>query len=421
MLTAVEDFVAARDGLRLVVVPAFFGFGVVWHRERPWSDAVARILDPFDRNPILERLEANRVEQLARRYSTLVELWAARDAIARQEAVLQRLLDSSAFSVAERLSRLRAAAGIATEQSVVSKDEIRGALRAPNGARCLLPPAIERPQRRRHPPRQAVGLLLQRALELEHPGVEHAALSENAIARAASRRASATSRAALPSLVVGRGGLVVGDDERSVPLLGHADVRLDPQLQIGDQLERAVVHDAQVGDQQLAPGRPDLKAEVDVEAVIEHQCLIEAQVAHDPRREHQQLSVERPRPRPAAARAGPRRSPAARRRRTPRSAGSPPSRDHRPLPPGDAADAGWRRRTRHADLGIGERVAGPWRRTSGSTISVCGCTQHQRLEVVVGRGGVEHQVVACVRSSSTDANAYISESGSAARSTPGWP
>ena len=134
MLTAVEDFVAARDGLRLVVVPAFFGFGVVWHLERPWSDAVARILDPFDRNPILERLEANRVQQLARRYSTLVELWAARDAIARQQAVLQRLLDSSAFSVAERLSRLRAAAGIATAQSVVSKDEIRGALRAPNGA-----------------------------------------------------------------------------------------------------------------------------------------------------------------------------------------------------------------------------------------------------------------------------------------------
>ena len=134
VLTAVEDFVAARDGLRLVVVPAFFGFGVVWHLERPWSDAVARILDPFDRNPILERLEANRVQQLARRYSTLVELWAARDAIARQQAVLQRLLDSSAFSVAERLSRLRAAAGIATAQSVVSKDEIRGALRAPNGA-----------------------------------------------------------------------------------------------------------------------------------------------------------------------------------------------------------------------------------------------------------------------------------------------
>ena len=31
MLTAVEDFVDARDGVRLAVVPAFFGFGVAWH------------------------------------------------------------------------------------------------------------------------------------------------------------------------------------------------------------------------------------------------------------------------------------------------------------------------------------------------------------------------------------------------------
>ena len=134
VLTAVEDFVAARERLRLVVVPGFFGFGVVWHLERPWSDAVAQILDPLDRSPILERLEANRVDQLARRYSTLAELWAAHETIARQQAVLQRLLDSSAFSVAERLSRLRAAAGIATAQPVVSKDEIRGALSAPSGA-----------------------------------------------------------------------------------------------------------------------------------------------------------------------------------------------------------------------------------------------------------------------------------------------
>jgi hypothetical protein len=134
VLTAVEDFVGARERLRLVVVPAFFGFGVVWHLDRSWSDAVAQMLDPLDRNPILERLEANRVDQLARRYSTLVELWKARETIARQEAVLQRLLDSSAFSVAERLSRLRAAAGIATAQSVIGKDEIRGALSGRNGA-----------------------------------------------------------------------------------------------------------------------------------------------------------------------------------------------------------------------------------------------------------------------------------------------
>jgi hypothetical protein len=128
VLTAIEDFVAGRDGVRLAIVPAFFGFGAAWHTGKPWAPDLARILDPFDQNPILERLEANRVHHLARGHGRLVELWQAQERLARQEAVLRRLLDSSAFSVAERLSRLRAAAGVATEQSIVSKDEIRHVL-----------------------------------------------------------------------------------------------------------------------------------------------------------------------------------------------------------------------------------------------------------------------------------------------------
>ena len=65
VLTAVEDFVGGREGLRLVVVPQFFGLGVVWHTDAPWSDALGEILDPWDRNPVLERLEGNRVFHLA--------------------------------------------------------------------------------------------------------------------------------------------------------------------------------------------------------------------------------------------------------------------------------------------------------------------------------------------------------------------
>jgi SAM-dependent methyltransferase len=128
VLTAVEDFVAQREGVRLVVVPLFFGFGVVWSQSAPWSDELARILDPWDRNPILERLEANRVHQLAQGHVRLVESWRARERQARQEAVLRRLLESSAFAVAERLSQLRVRAGIATKQTVVSREEVRRAL-----------------------------------------------------------------------------------------------------------------------------------------------------------------------------------------------------------------------------------------------------------------------------------------------------
>ena len=51
VLTAVEDFVAARPELRLAVVPAFFGLGVVWRREAAWSGALARILGPVGSQP----------------------------------------------------------------------------------------------------------------------------------------------------------------------------------------------------------------------------------------------------------------------------------------------------------------------------------------------------------------------------------
>jgi hypothetical protein len=128
VLTAIEDFVAEREGLRLAVVPAFFGFGAVWHRDAPWADEIARLLDPWDRNPLLERLEANRVLHLASSHVHLTEANAAKHKAARQEALLRRLLESSAFSVAERLSRLRMRRGIAVGQSAVSKDEVRRAL-----------------------------------------------------------------------------------------------------------------------------------------------------------------------------------------------------------------------------------------------------------------------------------------------------
>jgi SAM-dependent methyltransferase len=129
VLTAVEDFVSARDGLRLVVVPVFFGLGAVWHLDAPWGGAVAEVLDPWDRNPLLERLEQNRLHHLAVAHERQTEIWRLRERQARQEAVFRRLLESSAFALAERLSRLRARAGIAPSQAVVSRDQVRAALK----------------------------------------------------------------------------------------------------------------------------------------------------------------------------------------------------------------------------------------------------------------------------------------------------
>ena len=128
VLTAAEDFAAERPDLRLAVIPVFFGFGVLWPTEAPWAAAVARIVDPLDRHPVLERLEGNRVHHLALGHQRLVASWEADARRARQEAVLRRMLDSSAFSVAEKLSRLRVRLGIAPDSSTVSKAEIRAAL-----------------------------------------------------------------------------------------------------------------------------------------------------------------------------------------------------------------------------------------------------------------------------------------------------
>jgi hypothetical protein len=128
VLTAVEDFVEDREGMQLAVVPAFYGLGVVWHVDAPWASAVAETLEPFDRNPMLERLESNRVAHLATSMLQMSELAKERARIQRQRMLLQRMLDSSAFSVAERLSRLRLKLGIGSHQSEISKEDVRRVL-----------------------------------------------------------------------------------------------------------------------------------------------------------------------------------------------------------------------------------------------------------------------------------------------------
>ena len=107
VLTAIEDFVADRDRLRLAVVPAFFGLGVLWHVEAPWADDVAAVVGPWDRNPILGRLEANRVFHLAEKQRQFSELLGAQERAAVQEGVLKAMLNSRAFALGEWVSRLR--------------------------------------------------------------------------------------------------------------------------------------------------------------------------------------------------------------------------------------------------------------------------------------------------------------------------
>jgi hypothetical protein len=119
----VEDFVAAREGLTLAVVPAFYGLGVVWPSDAPWAEAVAAIVEPWDRNPLVERLEANRVYHVATTSVETGRLEEEQKHRARKDEVLRRLLESRSFALAEWISRLRQRG-----EPAFSKEDVRRVL-----------------------------------------------------------------------------------------------------------------------------------------------------------------------------------------------------------------------------------------------------------------------------------------------------
>ncbi|MBW3613749.1 MAG: class I SAM-dependent methyltransferase [Actinobacteria bacterium] len=61
VLTAVEDFLRDRPELSLSVVPVVFGLGVIFDRRAPYSAPLEEVLLPYSSNPLLQRLEDNRL------------------------------------------------------------------------------------------------------------------------------------------------------------------------------------------------------------------------------------------------------------------------------------------------------------------------------------------------------------------------
>jgi hypothetical protein len=123
VLAAVEEFVAERDHLRVAVVPALFGLAVVWPVDASWADRVASVVAPFDRDPVLERLEKNRLRHLAARRDMTLELEKERGRAERMDELLRRLSGSRTFALAGLLSRIR---GRGT--STLTDEELRRAL-----------------------------------------------------------------------------------------------------------------------------------------------------------------------------------------------------------------------------------------------------------------------------------------------------
>jgi hypothetical protein len=107
VLTAVEDFIGDDDELRLAIVPTFFGMGVLWHSGAPWADRVAETVAPLDRDPVLTRMEERRVAHLVEEFRNSQQIDAMRSQDYELQHLLSTMLESSAFALAEQLSRLR--------------------------------------------------------------------------------------------------------------------------------------------------------------------------------------------------------------------------------------------------------------------------------------------------------------------------
>lgn len=123
VLTAIEDFIGEREELRLAVVPAFFGLGVLWHRQAPWAERVDAAMAPWDRNPVLARLEDNRLLQMVERYRMTRRLGLFADRSEAAAGILRTMLGSSVFALAERVSRLRQRG-----KPLFSREQVRRAL-----------------------------------------------------------------------------------------------------------------------------------------------------------------------------------------------------------------------------------------------------------------------------------------------------
>jgi hypothetical protein len=66
VLTAVEDFIAEREGLEYRQVNAVFGVGYVFPASAPYATRLRELLDPWHESRLLGRMERNRVRMFAR-------------------------------------------------------------------------------------------------------------------------------------------------------------------------------------------------------------------------------------------------------------------------------------------------------------------------------------------------------------------
>jgi len=122
--TALEDFVAEQQGLRVAVVAAFFGFGVLWHEDAPWAQAIEQLVRPWSANAIVGRLERNRVWHLATTHTQRSALYELELEIQQVEDWLRKIESSRIFRTLRSVAgAFRSATRRAPSLSDGSRDE----------------------------------------------------------------------------------------------------------------------------------------------------------------------------------------------------------------------------------------------------------------------------------------------------------
>jgi tetratricopeptide (TPR) repeat protein len=99
--TAAEDFLAARSRLEFVTIPAMLGLGILYDRTAPWAEALSKLLAPFASNPLLERLEANRLQLFLRVLDLEKKLAALSASHAAQGLIKQPVTPQAQRALAE--------------------------------------------------------------------------------------------------------------------------------------------------------------------------------------------------------------------------------------------------------------------------------------------------------------------------------
>jgi hypothetical protein len=109
VLTALEDFLAATPGWEALSVPCIFGLAFVYPTEASWADQVRAILAPLADNPLLARLESNRLLLYLRLIEAQDSDVKRRRLDADRSAQLESELDASRAEVAVVREALRQA------------------------------------------------------------------------------------------------------------------------------------------------------------------------------------------------------------------------------------------------------------------------------------------------------------------------